>query len=555
ACVWKYFTAENADKTKVKSNLCELVLSRGKNKNDCSTSSMRKHLFVKHSDTFQPLCTQESEDKASLKTKCISNQPTITDAFAATCPWPQDHPQAKALTRQLMEMIAMDMQPFSIVEDEKIYMKKIHLRVYKEVEKTDQFVISLDIWTSKAIDSYLGITAHWVTEDYVCQQFILAVASFTSNYTAANIQCLLLGVLEKWNITCDKIQLLLHDGGSNVVKTAVDTKLSDATCFLPSLHLVVKEGLSQRAVNDIVLTSKRIVSHFKHLPTAKNRFKEIQAEIGLEEPTRRNTCLYMLERLGEHEHDSGHHLAVHQCQLLKIVQILQPFEEATQLCSADSASISLVIPTIEMLTMSLNSIENGSGVKTMKETLLHEMDLRFRYYAKNPINSIATLLNPCFKNKFFPSDALAKKAISDLAELVDEMIKKDATAQNNTLSIEGGSPKRKRIRKDTETNSFYDAYDICTSTPSETQHEVAEETIQQYLAEPLMKRDECPLSFGKTNTICCPELAKLDRKYLVPPPGTVATERIFKVSSGLTENCYRLLPEKVDKLTFIRVNA
>uniref|UniRef100_H3B013 HAT C-terminal dimerisation domain-containing protein n=1 Tax=Latimeria chalumnae TaxID=7897 RepID=H3B013_LATCH len=482
-------------------------------------------------------------------------------------------------------MIAIDMQPFSTVEDEgfrrfcalanlpsrrhmseKILedlQEKIRLRVYKEVEKTDQFVISLDIWTSKDTDSYLGVIAHWVTKDYVRQQFVLAVTSLTSNHTAANIQCLLLGVLEKWNIT-EKIQLLLRDGGSNTVKVAADTKLPDATCFLHSPHLVVKEGLlSQRAVSDIVSTSKRTVSHFKHSPTAKNRFKDIQAEIGLvqhfllqKEPTRWNTCLYMLERLGEQqwaimlyssEHDFGHNLTARQWQLLeKIIRILQPFEEATRLCSADSASISLVIPTIKMLTMSLNSTENDSGVETMKETLLHEMDQCFSYYVKNPIYSMATRLDPRFKNKFFPSDALAKKAISDLAELVDEIIEKDATAQNNTLSTEGESPKRKRIRKDTDTNSFWDANDVCTSTPSETRLEVAE---------PLMKRDKCPLSFWKTNNTRCPELAKLAQKYLVPPPGTIATEQIFKVSSGLTENRYYLLPEKVDKLTFICVNA
>uniref|UniRef100_H3ADV8 HAT C-terminal dimerisation domain-containing protein n=1 Tax=Latimeria chalumnae TaxID=7897 RepID=H3ADV8_LATCH len=513
-------------------------------------------------------------------------KPAITDAFAATCPWPQDHLQAKAVTRRLMEMIAIDMQPFSIVEDERFRRffalavprynlpsrchmsekvledlhEKIRLRVYKEVEKADQFVTLLDIWTSKAIDSYLSVIAHRVTEDYVRQQFVLAVASLTSNHTAANIQCLLLGVLEKWNTTYDKIQLLLHDGGSNMVKVAVDTKLSDVTCFLHSLHLVVKEGLlSQRAVSDIVSTSRRIVSHFKHSPTAK----DIQAEIGLvqhfllqEEPTRWNTCVYMLEHLGQQrraisEHDFGHNLTTCQWQLLEKI----PFEEATCLCSADSVSISLVIPTIKMLTMSLNSIENDSGVKTMKETLLHEMDQRFSYYAKNPIYSMATLLDPRLKNKFFSSDALAKKAISDLAELVDEIIEKDATAQNDTLSTEGESSKRKRIRKDTDTNSFWDAYDVCTSTPSETRLEVAEEIIQRYFVEPLMKRDECPLSAWKTNNTCCIELAKLAQKYLAPPPGTIATERIFKVSSGLTENRYRLLPEKVDKLTFIRVNA
>uniref|UniRef100_H2ZWC6 HAT C-terminal dimerisation domain-containing protein n=1 Tax=Latimeria chalumnae TaxID=7897 RepID=H2ZWC6_LATCH len=487
----------------------------------------------------------------------------------------------------LMERIAMDMQPFSIVKDEGFRRfcalavprynlpsqrhlsekgledlhEKVHLRMYKEVEKTDQFVISLDIWTSKATDSYLGVIAHWVTEDYVHQQLVLAVTSLTSNHTAANIQCLLLGVLEKWNINCVKIQLLLRDGGSNMVKVAADTKLSDTTCFLHSLHLVVKEGLlSQQAVSDIVSTSKRIVSHFKHSPIAKNRFKDIQAEIGLvqhfllqEEPTRWNTCLYMLERLGEQrqaimlyssEQDFGHNLTAHQWQLLeKIIQILQPFEEATCLCSADSASISLVMPTIKMLTMSLNSIENDSGIKTMTETLLHEMDLCFSYYAKNPIYSMTTLLDPRFKNKFFPSDALAKKAISDLAELVDEIIKKRCNRE---------SPKRKIIRKDTETVS---GMHMRYALPLQVKLDVAEETIQRYLAEPLMKRDECPLSFWKTNNTCCPELTKLAQKYLAPPPGTVATEWIFKVSSGLTENRYRLLPEKVDKLTFICVNA
>uniref|UniRef100_H2ZZF9 Uncharacterized protein n=1 Tax=Latimeria chalumnae TaxID=7897 RepID=H2ZZF9_LATCH len=321
-----------------------------------------------------------------------------------------DHPQAKAVTRRLMEMMAVDMQPFSIVEDEGFRRfcalavpqpSKLTPHVREGFRRSTQkntftrveFVISLDLWTSKAIDSYLGVIAHWVTEDYVHQQFILAVASLTSNHTATNIQCLPLGVLEKWNITCDKIQLLLRDGGSNMVKVAADTKLPDAMCFLHSLHLVVKEGLlSQRAVSDIVSTSKRIVSHFKHLPIAKNRFKDIQAEIGLvqhfllqEEPTRWNTCLYMLERLGEQrwaimlyssEHDFGHNLTAHQWQLLEIIQILQPFEEATRLCSADSASISPIFALLKVAHNIFSCKESDSGVKTMKETLLHEMDQR-----------------------------------------------------------------------------------------------------------------------------------------------------------------------------------
>ena len=79
-------------------------------------------------------------------------------------------------------------------------------------------------------------------------------------------------------------------------------------CFLHLLNLVITDALSsQRAINDVIALSKKIVGHFNHSSVACSRLCDIQINsLGIQGkkliqdvPTRWNSTYGMLSRLNE----------------------------------------------------------------------------------------------------------------------------------------------------------------------------------------------------------------------------------------------------------------
>ena len=64
-----------------------------------------------------------------------------------------------------------------------------------------------------------------------------------------------------------------------------------------------------------------------------------------------------------------------------------------------------------------------------------------------------------------------------------------------------------------------------------------------------------PLLYWKKNEQSNPLLAKLARRFLCAPPGSVPSERLFSTAGDIADGKRnRFLPEKVDMLLFLRKN-
>lgn len=85
--------------------------------------------------------------------------------------------------------------------------------------------------------------------------------------------------------------------------------------------------------------------------------------------------------------------------LEKTVQALAPFEELTREVSSSSASASDVIPIVQVLKRLLSQPQEADeGIRTMKGTLLEAVRRRFTHLETEPIYSVATLLDPRYKD-------------------------------------------------------------------------------------------------------------------------------------------------------------
>ena len=80
---------------------------------------MCHHLETKHPDDYKELEAKEKQLAQEKQRNSLgstgSNQPTLMDAFVRSQPLAFDHPRAKEISKRIGEMIAIDNEPFTVV--------------------------------------------------------------------------------------------------------------------------------------------------------------------------------------------------------------------------------------------------------------------------------------------------------------------------------------------------------------------------------------------------------------------------------------------------------
>ena len=165
--------------------------------------------------------------------------------------------RACSIHKKLGEMIAIDSQPISIVEDpgfinfvksleprykiqnrkyftEKVFPKMI-IGVKAELDKilltpdVKHYSFTTDIWsTIVAHRCLLSLTAHWISDSFEKSSAVLHVTLLQESHTG--------------NYICVKFSQILLTWGINMVKVMRDANLCSYGCFAHSLQLVVNDG-------------------------------------------------------------------------------------------------------------------------------------------------------------------------------------------------------------------------------------------------------------------------------------------------------------------------
>ncbi|KAG5872831.1 hypothetical protein JTB14_024985 [Gonioctena quinquepunctata] len=196
-------------------------------------------------------------------------------------------------------------------------------------------------------------------------------------------------------------------------------------CFVHTLQLTIKDSIDcQRAVIDVIAKARRIVTYFNHSATACDKLKKLQEQMNVptekliqDIQTRWNSTYYMLERLLEQkkvisiyilDNPDLTDLTFHQWDLVqKLINLLQPFEEITKLSSNRECCISEVIPLVKTLDSYLSNRSKSaifSGVDTLRSDLQKNLEKRFNHIFTEESFTLATLLDPRFKNSFFDNE-------------------------------------------------------------------------------------------------------------------------------------------------------
>jgi hypothetical protein len=236
-------------------------------------------------------------------------------------------------------------------------------RVEDQIKLQDCLSLTSDIWTSRAKDGYLSLTGHFIDSQWKPVSVVLGVTEFNERHTAKNIADVMRIMIEDWDIEF-KILSCTRDNGTNMVAALDLLDVMAIPCIAHTLQLVIHDGVFKlKAVQDLLSTARKIVSHFNQSVVAANCLTRMQNKLDCAEhcliqdvETRWNSTFYMLNRLIEQRQA----LSLTNAQLNlkteltqtqwtlaeKVVDVLAPIEEVTRECSKASASASLVIPVI-----------------------------------------------------------------------------------------------------------------------------------------------------------------------------------------------------------------
>ncbi|XP_062396963.1 v-myb avian myeloblastosis viral oncogene homolog-like 2a isoform X2 [Sardina pilchardus] len=476
---------------------------------------------------------------------------------------------------------------------------------------------TMDLWSSQGTDRVIAVQLHFLDENWNIQRPLVAVRHLSHKNLASAVARELEAVLLSYGLFPDNLGYVLLNEAKNAIATCDlfcnykimccpqrndpdeeelvayldDVPYSNScfevpygtqsSCVANELNSVIKEALrNSRVVENVLLQVHNVVAFFRG-----NAYwnEELGKVCGLSLATpgnlsnyRWNSVFAAIQRMTMHEaawdtvvsvlgqaqmeakdsSTSPPHLRAKRDQVLDVMGLLEPFEEAIQVLQAEGATFSLIIPSLIGLNKTLETRQTNyshfckelrSGLHTHFQHLIVQKDL-----------ILATILDPRIKLQPFddakheeedagltaPSKAQVRSLVaSEIGEAdmciikVEQDVKQEEDDQDSDgASPEDGNIKRKKIF------SFLQ--------PAAKAMKLSELDI--YLAEPLLDGDASILTFWKKATHFS-QLQNLSRKFLAIPATSGGFDRLFPMASCIVRaRRSRLLPHTTERLLLYR---
>jgi len=404
----------------------------------------------------------------------------------------KNHPRQKAITDAVVKMIVKDIQPAYIVEREGFrellnileprytvasrkhiqqsmlpsYCSKITETIKCELTRIDTCSLTLDIWSSRRMHAYLGVTCHFITKEWKALSLLLSCSKLNGRHTAESILSEFEEVVSNTGVSL-KVYRVVTDNASNVKKAFMEglpgfemmddddddhdeeltTGIEDhvqldeieipqrLSCFAHTLQLSIKDGLkSSRQVSSTVAKASRVVNHVRKSTIATEKMEHLYGKtLPAKNDTRWNSQLKMVRQIVEIDVDKvvekrELHLTSYEKGVLReLVEVLEPFEEATDILQGDTYnSISLVIPSLLGLKKHLKylNIRHSNRLVTALDSSL---DARFGTVFEDPLYICAAVLDPRFKLNWSTDEENHKKVILEEADKLAQGVESDSS--------------------------------------------------------------------------------------------------------------------------------
>jgi hypothetical protein len=445
-----------------------------------NTSNLKSHLRVHHAVEYAALKNYELADKKarmSNESKPICDKhvakPTVFKQTHLQLGAPQtqsqtvsrfdrNHPKQQLITQKIAEMICKDLQPYSIVEDigfravltaaepryvmpsRKTFSADIIPKLYddmitnvkSEVQGAVSLAFTTDGWTSRANNSYLSYTAHFITPSFELRNFCLNVEHLDESHTAACLAQSLVELTNNWTTESQRENSLkiavVSDNAANIQAAIAQVPMCHSVrCFDHTLQLAIADAVKNCAeLQSTIQKAKAITTHFKHSSQNTKKLLDRQKLLGLPQlklkqecVTRWNSTYEMLARLVTVKDAVASVVATikkvkgfsaNEWEIAEeYVKVFKPFTILTaNMGSATIPTLSMIIPELNKLKHALVTDPSfeATCLPTLKEDLIAGIDNRWSGYESNRLYAVATLVDPRYKDCGFSEESSAAMA-------------------------------------------------------------------------------------------------------------------------------------------------
>ncbi|XP_054283311.1 zinc finger BED domain-containing protein 4-like [Macrosteles quadrilineatus] len=510
-----------------------------------STGSLINHLR-RHKKEFQEFSKERlNVNKQKEEQPSTSKQPSVQDLFKKKERFTTSHPRHIQITKAVTRMITTDLHPYSLVEEAsfknlmdilepryqlpsrttfsrtlvpelyKSERERIKSTITEDAKSLLSMSLTTDTWTSRANDSFMSLTLHYLSKDFDYKSFVLG----NKNITEAHTSLFLLGQLEEMveNWELPKIPIyVLSDNAANI-KAALDkSSWERIPCFAHTLQLAIHDAESEvPGINEMCKRARNIVGHYSHSSSARARLKNIQKRLSLPDhellqdvATRWNSRYDMLSRLLEQKEAVSadiaasadiENLTTSQWKLASgVVEILKPFKEVTtQLSSEKYPTISMVAPALHViedyLLNFLRKGEQGTGL-SLARALSKAIKSRFPIYRKDKMYIAPMILDPRYKTKIF-SEAEQGLALTTLKSCIANLPKPTTTSPSASTELSADLT-QPETSKQSDVKTLWSTFDSSDDETSSSSNLVDKE-LDFYLEKKRISTVENPLHWWK----------------------------------------------------------
>lgn len=320
------------DRTKAICNHCKAELSYHR-----STSSLKYHLNALH-----------TVDASKSPTQTNSGGRLRQTTLDAACGRTIDKQKKDKLTHAIAKWVATNCRPISIVEDvglknviriatndctyeppaRRTIARKIHELYEKErtikataLQHAPTVALTGDYWTSLGNHNYLGVTVHYIDEQWELHSHALTVMKTQERHFAETCAEHFIHVAQQWDVS-NKVSTLSTDSARNMIAAARHLPFEHVPCVAHSLQRSVTVSLHNSAFDNVLAKCRKVVGHFKHSPASAAELEQKQIELGQKKesliqdiPTRWNSTLDMIKSVRRNEQPLRDVLTTHNTKI------------------------------------------------------------------------------------------------------------------------------------------------------------------------------------------------------------------------------------------------
>lgn len=457
----------------------------------------------------------------------------------------------------MIEWIVLDMQPFKVIEGDAFRkmiskfdpkhetptrntVKNLVVKLFKKRRESiknyvetipGKVALTTDIWSSLKSEGFLGVTIHFIDNNWLLKHFTLDIFQFKGSHTGEAISNEIYKLLEEFKLE-NKTIAITTDNASNMISCARQLRLKFGhndfihyRCVAHILNLIVSSGLDivkenikkLRKLMKMIKRSSKILEELENL-SQLNHQPFLRPIIDIK--TRWNSTYKMINRactlkenismLAVKYPTLNNYLPTQmEWELLHdLNQFLEPFDNATTNLSSQS------YPTIAHSRIILLAIKIDLYADRGDDSLLKDMIIPMRekfetyYEVLKEITHIAAFLDPRYKSYCFPD-------------------------MNNNEILQPIQQKLEEIQPATLVRSSKISSFLQKLKSTRSNEQIVDDEVTKYWNSNDAEENVKPLEWWKTHSTEYPNLSKLAVDYLCIQASSVPCEQLFSVAGQI----------------------